>query len=143
MIVDQIAPTLAQLDGPRSLEDLRGQPVLLLFFNLGCDGCMFRAIPVAREVEKQYPEIKLIGVHSNFGAFSRDAEQVKQDLAAHDIPFEVVIDDGHTTYDTYEAEGTPHWIYIDADGVVRRSIFGSQPNALQRLEYLLIEQTGH
>ena len=142
MLIDQVAPTL-QTHSKHSLTDMRGRPVLLLFFNLGCDGCMFRALPVAREIAKQYPEVQLLGIHSNFGAFSRSDDEIVQELQQHSIPFDVAIDNEHRTYDEFQAEGTPHWIYIDAEGIVRRSIFGSQPNALQRLEYLLIEQIGH
>ncbi len=143
MLINQPAPELS-LQANESLATVtEGRTTLLLFFNLGCDGCMMRALPVAREIARQYPEVALVGVHSNFGAFSHTREQVDTGLADLDLPFPVVVDDGHKTYNTYEAEGTPHWIVIDEEGVVRKSIFGSQPNALQRLEYTLIETFGH
>lgn len=130
----------ALADGqPIELEAYRGQPVILLFFNIGCHGCMARGLPVATEIARQYPGIQVIGIHSSFGAFGRDTESVKAALREFDLNFPVVLDDGHATYDAFQAEGTPHWIFIDADGQVSKSIFGSQPNALQRIEYTLME----
>ena len=43
------------------------------------------------------------------------------------------------TFRRYEAGGTPHWVLIDADGVIRKSIFGSMDGARQRLDYALEE----
>lgn len=135
--------TRALTDGqPVTLETYRGRPIILLFFNIGCHGCMTRGLPVAAEIARQYPHIQVIGIHSNFGAFGRGPEQVAAALEKFDINFPVLLDDGHATFDSYQAEGTPHWVFIDSDGQVSKSIFGSQPNALLRIEYTLIEMFG-
>ena len=135
--------TRALADGqPVTLEAFRGKPLILLFFNIGCHGCMTRGLPVATEIARQYPGIQVVGIHSSFGAFGRDPEMVSAALQEFDINFPVLLDDGHTTFDAYQAEGTPHWIFIDADGQVSKSIFGSQPNVLQRIEYTLMEMFG-
>lgn len=127
---------------PVTLENYANKPSLLLFFNIGCHGCMTRGLPVAAEIARQYPDIQVIGIHSSFGAFGRNPEDVAAALEAYDLNFPVLLDEDHATFDAYEAEGTPHWIFINADGQVVKSIFGSQPNALQRLEYTLIEMFG-
>ena len=45
-----------------------------------------------------------------------------------------------TTFLNYGAGGTPHWILVNAAGLVEYSIFGSDPNnALLRLEYMMHE----
>lgn len=124
------------------LSQYRGKPLLLFFFNVGCDGCMTRGVPVAAEIARQYPEMTVLGVHSNFGAFNNGPEQVRAYLEEKGVPFPVLMDDGHATFDAYEAEGTPHWVWVDAEGVIQKSIFGSQQNALQRLEYSLMEAFG-
>jgi peroxiredoxin len=143
MIERQTAPAW-KIDGDMpNLDAYAGKPVLMFFFNLGCDGCMFRGIPLATEIANKYPEIQVVGVHSNFGAFAETTyANVQAAMAERDVTFPVIMDDGHQTYDAYEAEGTPHWIFIDRDGTVQKSIFGTQPNALMRLEYLLMETFG-
>lgn len=125
-----------------SSQQFAGKPVLLFFFNIGCDGCMFRGLPVAAEIARQYDEINVIGVHSTFNAFGHTLDQIRTEIDEHGVPFPVVLDSDHAVFDAFEAEGTPHWIFIDSEGKVERSIFGSQPNALQRLEYGLMEQFG-
>ncbi|MEL7119596.1 MAG: hypothetical protein AAFO07_09150, partial [Bacteroidota bacterium] len=66
-------------------------------------------------------------------------EEINQYVKNHVIDFPVYIDIKKQTYDSFEVEGTPHWVIIDPDGKALRSIFGSRPNALQRLYYLLME----
>ncbi len=43
------------------------------------------------------------------------------------------------TFLRYEAGGTPHWVLIDTEGIIRKSIFGSMDGARQRLDYALEE----
>lgn len=143
MLLNQSAPAWALDETPPiTHDDYAGRPVLLFFFNTGCDGCLLRGLPLAREIATRYPELQVIGIHSNFGAFAHLNEASREAVAALDLPFPVYMDAGHRTYDAYQAEGTPHWAFIDAEGVVRHSIFGSQAGSLQRLEYLLMEQFG-
>jgi hypothetical protein len=97
---------------------------------------------VSVEITRQYPGIQVIGVHTALGAFGRDPEQVVTSLSQFALNFPVVLDNDSAAYKTYQAEGTPHWVFMDANGQVIKSIFGSQPNALQRIEYTLIEMFG-
>ena len=47
--------------------DFLGSPQLILFFSLGCSGCLGRAIPFAnRVVYEKGNSIKVIGIHTNF-----------------------------------------------------------------------------
>jgi len=143
----QLTPTwqVTNLDDAHRVEraDYQGKPTLAIFFNIGCHGCMARGLPVAQNIKEQYPEINVVGIHSSFGAIGRDPEQVKAELKPYDLSFPILLDDGHVTYDAYQADGTPHWILLDENGQVQKSIFGSMPNALQRLEYSLIELFEH
>lgn len=124
-----------------TLSDFQGKPTLLLFFNLGCLGCMHRGVPLARELAKVYPELNVVGVHSNFGR-QYTPEEVTAALEENKVDFPVLQDDGHTTYTAFKAEGTPHWILLDENGEINKSIFGSQPNAQQRLTYGMMELFG-
>lgn len=135
---------VVSLDGltQPSLEQYRGKPTLLLFFNLGCHGCMSRGLPLADDIARAYPGLNVVGIHSNFGGMPYSIEQVQSEIEKRELSFPVLMDDQHATYDLFEAEGTPHWILLDDGGTIQKSIFGSQPNAQQRLTYGMMELFG-
>lgn len=128
-------------DAP-TLADLQGKPTLLLFFSLGCLGCLSRGVPLAQQFAVHYPELNVIGVHSNFGNNPYTPEQVQALVNERELQFPVLMDEGHATYDSFEAEGTPHWVLLDEQSQVEKSFFGSQPNAVQRLTYAMLERFG-
>jgi peroxiredoxin len=117
-----------------------GRPILLLFFNIGCSGCTGRALPFTLELAERYPELQIIGVHSSFEAGSRHpTSSVQAVIDYFKLPYLVFMDDGDATFRAYEAEGTSHWVLINADGTIRKSVFGSMAGSLQRLNYALQE----
>lgn len=130
--------TLDGAPGP-AVNDYAGQHVLVLFFNVGCLGCVSRGLPFAQQIASAYPELSVVVIHSDFGSLPTTPERVREVLPEDPPAFTLLNDDGHETYDRYEAEGTPHWALIAPDGTVSKSIFGSMPNAIQRLTYSLEE----
>lgn len=122
-----------------SLASFRGTALLILFFSRGCPSCLSRAIPFSLQVRKVYPEVNLVGIHTRFEGARYSSAQVGEIVKLHHIPYPVYRDQGHETFDLMGAEGTPHWVLLDEQGNQVRSIFGSMPNALQRLDYLLQE----
>ena len=125
-----------------SVKDYLGQPLLILIFSLGCPGCLGRAIPYAnRIVYENGDNIKVIGIHTNFGSVSLKKEDFEQAKKAYHIRFPFFKDKNYdTTFLNYGAGGTPHWILVDKKGNVTYSIFGSAPNnALLRLDLRINE----
>lgn len=123
-------------------EDFQGQALLILFFSLGCPGCLGRAIPYANRVVYENGEkVQVLGIHTNFEGV--DFKQSRFAKAKEDfyIRFPFFKDKNYdTTFLNYGAGGTPHWILVDAQGKVVYSIFGSDPNnALLRLDLKLKE----
>ena len=121
------------------LTDFSGHPLLTLFFNIGCPACLGRAVPYAINLQKQFPHLQLLGIHTRFEGRAFPAEQIQLNLDRLKVDFPVVIDQGHQTWSAYDAGGTPHWVLINSKGEIEKSIFGSMPNSLQRLDYSLIE----
>ncbi len=123
------------------LDTLFGQPVLLLFFNVGCPGCMGPALPFSLELAARYPGLRLVGLHTSFEKGSDFAPARIQAVVEYfNLPYPVYLDDGDATFRRYEAGGTPRWVLINAEGIVRKSIFGSMDGARQRLGYALEER---
>ena len=123
-------------------KDFIGAPLVILFFSLGCPGCLGRAIPYANRLVYEHGEkLKVIGIHTNFEGVDYDLDKFKQAQEELNIRFPIYKDANfNTTYLDYGARGTPHWIIVDAEGNVAYSIFGSDPNnALLRIDYLMGE----
>lgn len=133
--------SIESLDGgtaPR-IDSFYGRFHLIYFFNIGCIACKTRAIPFASEIHRAFPEIQISAIHTRFEGPVYSKNQIEEIKLVHKIPYPVYQDSGMKSYLDFKAEGTPHWVLLDKQGRVLRSIFGSQPNALQRLYYLLLE----
>ena len=158
LINNRLSISLLELDKPLpdwSLEtifgdnvpqviDFKGKPLVILFFSLGCPGCLGRAIPYAnRLVYENGDELNVIGIHTNFEGLDFTLDQFRRAKEDYYFRFPFYKDRNFdTTFLNYGAGGTPHWILIDSEGLVRYSIFGSDPNnALLRLD-LKFEEMG-
>jgi len=127
---------------PPMVSDYVGKPLLVLFFSLGCPGCLGRAIPYANRVVYENGEnINVIGIHTNFEGIDFKQEKFENARKEFYIRFPFFKDKNYdTTFLNYGAGGTPHWILVDKDGNVDYSIFGSDPNnALLRLDLKINE----
>ncbi len=121
----------------------KGKPLLILFFYLGCPGCVGRAIPFANKMVYEHGDkINLFGIHSNFEGPEYTDDEIIENLALLHVRFPVFRDAGMaTTFHDYRAGGTPHWVLVNKNGKVIRSIFGSDPNrALLWLDYAIAEE---
>ncbi len=127
---------------PPMVSDYNGKPFLVLFFSLGCPGCLGRAIPYAnRVVYENGDNINVIGIHTNFEGIDFKLDKFENAKKEFYIRFPFYKDKNYdTTFLNYGAGGTPHWILVDKDGNVEYSIFGSDPNnALLRLDLKINE----
>ncbi len=72
-----------------------GQALLLLFFNVGCPGCMGRALPFSLALARRYPGLRIIGLHTSFEKGSDDAPARIQAVVEYfKLPYPVYQDDG-------------------------------------------------
>lgn len=121
------------------LNKYENKPLLLIIYNNQCLGCTGRAIPLAYQFQKDYKNLQVIGIHANFNSNKVTEEDIKSIFTIDELPFPIYIDKKHQVYDQFKSEGTPQWILITSNGVVFRSIFGSQTGAQNRLHYALDE----
>lgn len=125
-----------------NIESFKGKSLLILFFNLGCPGCKGRALPYAnRTVVEKGNKVEVIGIHTRFEGpdyVLEDFQKAKEDYYIR-FPF---FKDANLaeTFHKFQAGGTPHWLLLDANGNLKFSIFGSDPNnALLRLDLKIQE----
>jgi thiol-disulfide isomerase/thioredoxin len=125
-----------------AVKDFSGKPLLIIFFSLGCPGCLGRAIPFAnRVVYEKGTQMNVVGIHTNFEGVDFSVEQFKKAKEDFYIRFPFYKDKNfNNTFLQYRAGGTPHWVLLDKNSVVVYSIFGSDPNnALLRLDLKINE----
>ena len=119
----------------------REKPLLILFFNIRCLGCVGRAIPLAYDYLQEFNNLNVVAIHTTFGKEAVYKEDIINIFTRKELPFPVFFDIGKTNYEKFECEGTPHWILMDKEGNINRSIFGSQDGSQTRLIYALEELT--
>lgn len=126
------------------VSDFRGKPLLILFYYLGCPGCKGRALPYANRIVYDDLGIQVLGIHTRFDGPMYSDEEILASNAEFYVRFPVFRDkDFARTYFRYEALGTPHWVLVDGEGKVVKSMFGSDPNnALLRLDLKIQEMLG-
>lgn len=119
-----------------------GKPMLILFFNNRCLGCVGRAIPLAYDFSQEYDNLNVLAIHTDFGREVATKEDIINLFTTKELPIPIYFDKGQENYERFECEGTPHWIMIDKNGEIFRSFYGSQDNAQNRLFYALDELVG-
>lgn len=123
-----------------------GRPGLLMFFNLECPGCVSRGIPLIKRLYSAYSsKMHFLAVHTSFSHRHFEREEVVPTLLRFvgefaKLPFPVALDLDGKMAEHWQALGTPHWLVFGPKGELVRSIYGSQDNAQNRLEYVLEEQ---
>lgn len=109
--------TLATLDGKKvSLEQFKGQPVVLNFFASWCVPCKEEA-PMISQAAKEYGNVVFLGV-----AYNDKIENTRVFRDTYNLSFPIAIDDdsdaGRSSV-KYALFGVPETFYIDKNGVVQ------------------------
>ncbi|MDO5082682.1 MAG: TlpA disulfide reductase family protein [Arachnia propionica] len=111
--------TATDIDGrPVSLEELRGEPVWLLFMATWCTGCRTE-MPDVQAAATAMPGVKLVVVYvgENQAGVSDYSKRVGND-------FPEIADQSQQISAAYGIMGVPSHHFIDAEGVVRQSHVG-------------------
>ena len=88
-----------------------GLPAVLLFTSPHCGPCS-TLMPTVAEWQRDYAEALSVVLVSD-GA----ADEVSAEVAEHELA-NMLLDDGHATYEAYEANGTPSAVVIAPDGTI-------------------------
>jgi thiol-disulfide isomerase/thioredoxin len=110
---------------PLRLDGLRGRVVLIDFWTYTCINCI-RTLPYLRAWDGRYREhgLTIVGVHTPEFTFEREAENVREAIAANRIRYPVAQDNEYATWSAWGNQYWPAKYLIDARGRVRYAHFG-------------------
>lgn len=119
---------------PLSADSFRGQVIVLYAFQMLCPACVSHGIPQAKRVHELFSDdpVAVVGLHSVFehhDAMTPTALQAF--LHEYRVPFPVAVDQpaepparSPLTMRAYGMQGTPSTLLFDAEGKLRRHVFG-------------------
>jgi len=119
-----------------SLEDLRGQVVVLNVWATWCAPCI-REMPALDRLERTYRDrgVRVVGASVDRGSA---APQVRRFVEEHDISFLILLDPDQTIMSRFRTLGVPETFLIGPDGVIAHRWIGEfdpmVPSELERIE---------
>ena len=112
-------------DKPISINDLKGQVVLIDFWTYCCINCM-HIFPDLHYLEQKYKgqPLVVIGVHSGKFDQEKDADHIRQAVLRHNITHPVAVDSEYKIWNAYGVNAWPTLILIGPDGNVIGEVSG-------------------
>ena len=127
---------------PLSIEDLRGQVVLVDVWTYTCINCI-RTFPYLREWNSRYADsgLVIVGLHAPEFEFEKDTGNVIEAAGEHGIVWPIAQDNDSVTWNAYNNRYWPAKYLIDHNGVVRYTHIGEGAYAEteERIRQLLAE----
>lgn len=117
---------------PTTLENLRGQVVLVDFWTYGCYNCR-NTLPTLKRFDETYRSkgLTIVGVHTpEFGA-EKVFANVQAAVTKHEIKYPVVTDVNGDTWRAFDIEAWPTVVILDKQGRIRYSHVGEGAYAEQ------------
>jgi thiol-disulfide isomerase/thioredoxin len=133
--VGQPAPNLIGRtfeDKPYRLKNDTGRPKVINFFWVNCKPCR-QEMPELAQLEKKYPGVKFISVHTQ----EEKPEVVEKFVKSlPGAPSNIVLTSGGLQ-ETFHFFALPHTIVVDSNNVVLMNLSGYTPGNMQRLTKVL------
>jgi cytochrome c biogenesis protein CcmG, thiol:disulfide interchange protein DsbE len=125
---------LKRIDGGRvSLADLRGKPVVIVFWSAWCSSCKEEA-PRINALADEYERkgVRVIGID-----IKDSAARTESGVREFGIRYTVARDPDASVARAYQVRGTPTIVFLDREGVVRYFANELPADYAQRLDGLL------
>lgn len=110
---------------PRTLAGLRGQVVLVFFFDYANENCL-RVLSYVKVWHGRYVDkgLEIVGIHSPEFDFGADIDNVRRAVEEQGVPFPVGLDPEFKTWDAYANRFWPALYLIDQRGFLCDYHFG-------------------
>ncbi len=100
---------------PLTVDDFKGRLILLDFWTYGCINCM-QVIPDLDALEKQFPQLLVIGVHSAKYQGEGLNDRIRKAAERFGIRHPVMNDNDYKIWDLFGAKAWPTFVLIDDQG---------------------------
>ncbi len=111
--------------GPLTMQELRGQVVLVDFWTYTCINCI-NTFPFLKEMHAKYADegLVIVGVHSPEFEFEKNYDNVVEASQKDALVWPIAQDNDFITWDRYRNKYWPMEYLIDKDGVIRYTHIG-------------------
>ena len=114
--------TLQSIDGSTiNLNDFRGRPVMLTFWQINCPACQFQ-MPFTQELYDKWSSDSLAVLTINVGDRASDVEDY---VASRGITYPVLLDTQGKVAQVYGIIGVPTTYFIDGQGILKTYQIGA------------------
>jgi len=128
--------------GPLTMDELRGQVVMIDFWEYSCINCI-RTFPENRKLYERYHKygFEIVGVHDYEFDIASHFENVRAAVKRFELPYPIFVDSTFQLWQAYHNHSWPSLFLVDAKGVVRYHKDGEgSEDALERaVQSLLLE----
>lgn len=103
-----------------SKEALRGQVVLIDFWDYTCINCL-RTLPYLQAWHGRYANkgLTILGIHTPEFKFAKMHDQIERAIAHLDIPYPILLDDTYQLWHQFTTKAWPTKFLVDARGYIR------------------------
>ena len=110
---------------PLTMEELRGQVVLIDFWTYTCGNCT-RTYSYLKEWHAKYADkgLVIVGVHTPEFEFEKLTENVVRSAGEYDLVWPIAQDNAYATWQVYSNRYWPAEYLVDQNGIVRYTHFG-------------------
>lgn len=125
--VGSLAPDfeVTLLDGGTvSLDDLKGKPVMLLFWRTTCGACNANMPHVQTAFEEKGDEVQIIAV-----GLDSSSDAIQQYVESRSLGFTIALGTGGSAANSYQIMYIPTTFFIDSRGVIVDKQVGAYPSA--------------
>jgi DNA-binding beta-propeller fold protein YncE len=112
-------------DKPISINDLKGQVVVLDFWTYCCINCM-HVFPDLKFLEEKYKDqpVVILGVHSGKFDEEKDAANIRAAVLRHNISHPVAVDNDYKIWNAFGVSSWPTLVVIDSRGLIVGQVSG-------------------
>jgi thiol-disulfide isomerase/thioredoxin len=111
------------LKKPIDIQQLKGNIIILAFWNFACIECHL-FVTALEKLQKEFPYIVVIYVHSPSFAAQKDIALVKEAIREYAITQPVVVDNKFSLWQAYGIQGWPSVAIIDPLGKITGAFLG-------------------
>ena len=103
--------------------DLKGKVVVINVWTFACWNS-YRSLPWLVSVQKKYPDLRIVGVHSPEFDYEKDRTRMRETMKHYNVSFPQVLDDDHAYWNALGNRYWPAFYVVDGNGQIRGKFSG-------------------